>query len=177
MTPLELTAQAVRKLLADLEPEVEALDRLAEEVCQAEGPQPDEKADAAARAFLALKLHNYYTAAEKALERIVRVVDGVVPEGEFWHRELLNQAARSAHDLRPAILDQQVAGELDRLRSFRHFIRHGYAVELDWGELQSHRGRVETVHPLLSSRLSEAVKHLEATAEALEQMRGGGQDP
>lgn len=86
MTPLELTEQAIQKLLADLAPEFEALDRLAEELDQASGPEPDAKADAAARAFLALQIHNYFTAAEKVLERIVRQVDGVVPEGESWHR-------------------------------------------------------------------------------------------
>ncbi len=60
-----------------------------EGIQDANGRRSDPKDDAAARAFLAVQLHNYYTAMEKVLERILRVVDGVIPTGDSWHRELL----------------------------------------------------------------------------------------
>ncbi len=168
MTPTELTEQFIRKLLADLDPDLATLDRIAEVIQDASGRRSDSKDDAAARAFLAMQLHNYYTAMEKVLERILRVVDGAIPTGGSWHRELLDQAARPAPDLRPAIVDPDVAGELDRLRSFRHFFRNAYTVELQWGELEAHRARVQAIHPGSNAGLSRLKAHLEATLKALD---------
>lgn len=168
MTPAELTERTIRKLLADLAPDLESLERIATEIRDAGGPLGDPKLDAAARAFLAVQLHNYYSAVEKMLERIVRTLDGVVPAGEAWHRELLEQVSRPAPNIRPALLEPEVAGELDRLRSFRHFFRNAYTVELCWKELEVHRKRVEALQPALRSNLSRIVEHLEATLATIE---------
>ncbi len=86
----------------------------------------------------------------------------------FGHSSALDQAARSAPDLRPAIVYPDVAGELDRLRSFRHFFRSVYTVELQWDELEAHRTRVKAIHPGSKAGLSRLKAHLEATLNALD---------
>lgn len=73
-------------------------------------------------------------------------------------------------DLRPAILEPGTARELARLLSFRHFFRHAYAVELDRGELESHRARVAAVHRAIRDSLSRTVAHLRSTMDALRRM-------
>ncbi|RME27963.1 MAG: hypothetical protein D6806_03720 [Deltaproteobacteria bacterium] len=128
----------------------------------------DRKLDAAARAFLAVKLHNYYSALEKMLVRIMRTLDGTVPSGDSWHRELIEQACRPAPGIRPAIIDHGLAAELDRLRSFRHFFRNAYVVELDWAELECHRQRVSSLHPRLISSIEQLLEHLEASCDFVE---------
>jgi hypothetical protein len=40
----------------------------------------------------AVALHGWYTGLESALERTVRTLDGDLPRGERWHRDLLSQA-------------------------------------------------------------------------------------
>lgn len=51
--------------------------------------------------------------------------------------------------VRPALLASETAQLLHRLRSFRHFFRHAYRVELDEGEIRQKVAIVRQVHPLL----------------------------
>ena len=40
---------------------------------------------------VALNLHGFYSGLERVFEKIALAVDGSVPSGANWHRELLNQ--------------------------------------------------------------------------------------
>ncbi len=170
MSPLELTESALRRLLADVVPDLETLDQVAARIAKARGTQTDTESDDAARAYLATELHRYYTALESVLERILRCVDGSVAAGTTWHRDLLRQASRQVPETRPAILGAAVVAELSHLLSFRHFFRHAYAVELDWDELEAHRRRVAAVHPDALAGVNSMMQHLQASLAALAKM-------
>ena len=43
---------------------------------------------------VALNLHAFYSGLERLFELIARHVDGSLPSGETWHRELLQQMAQ-----------------------------------------------------------------------------------
>ncbi|MBM4320703.1 MAG: hypothetical protein FJ125_12290, partial [Deltaproteobacteria bacterium] len=101
MTALELTEHALRRILAELRPEIEALEVIAARIARAAGPLPEPGSDAGARAYLAVELHRYYTALESALERLLRTLDRFVPAGETWHRELLRLASLPLPEVRP----------------------------------------------------------------------------
>jgi hypothetical protein len=49
-------------------------------------------------------VHDAYSAAEKALERLIELVDGDVPKGRSFHRDLIRRAAHPVEGLRPAII-------------------------------------------------------------------------
>ena len=55
---------------------------------------------------VALNLHSFYSGLERLFE-IARHIDCSVPEGETWHRDLLDQMACEVADIRPAISDHQ----------------------------------------------------------------------
>lgn len=168
MTPVELTASAMQRLMLEVRKDLEELDRLAGQIEDASGPKSPSDLDGAARAYLAVGLHNYYTAAEVMLDRIVGEIDGVTSDGPSWHKTLLRRCTLPATDTRPAILDEDLLPELARLLSFRHFFRHAYAVDLDWNELQSHRERVVRVHPRLHANISAFLSHLQDSVSELE---------
>jgi hypothetical protein len=71
-------------------------------------------------------LHDAYCAAEKALERLVELVDGDVPQGRTFHRDLLRRAARAVDGVRPAIISPESEKSLAELLGFRHVFRHVY---------------------------------------------------
>lgn len=50
---------------------------------------------------------------DKLLGRIAPVMNGGVPEGEAWHRRLLDNMAMGIPDLRPAVLRATTAQALD----------------------------------------------------------------
>ncbi|QCO02922.1 hypothetical protein [Azospirillum argentinense] len=75
---------------------------------------------------IGLMLHNGYGAMECALERLVQAVDGGLPSGAAYHAELIRRAAAPVAGLRPAMITSETAGRLQKLRSFRHALRHAY---------------------------------------------------
>ncbi|WP_448204417.1 ribonuclease toxin HepT-like protein [Azospirillum sp. sgz302134] len=75
---------------------------------------------------IGLMLHNGYGAMESALERLVQAVDGALPMGAAYHAELIRRAAAPIEGLRPAMLSPTTAARLQKLRGFRHALRHAY---------------------------------------------------
>jgi hypothetical protein len=64
----------------------------------------------------ALYLQNLYTAIEESLKRIAFELDGSVPSGQEWRRELLRQLRLELPGTRPALIDDQLFADLDLLR-------------------------------------------------------------
>ncbi|RJX17455.1 MAG: hypothetical protein C4575_13125 [Desulforudis sp.] len=81
-------------------------------------------------------LHDFYSGIEKVFVSIAREIDGVVPKSDGWHREILEQMALEIPSKRPAVIDRELARELERYLSFRHRFRHLYGYELEWSRLE-----------------------------------------
>ena len=78
----------------------------------------------------ALRLHSFYTAVERCLLLISRVVNGGTPsKGEGWHRRLLERMA-TATEQRPAVFKEATQLGLQEYLRFRHLVRNLYADEL-----------------------------------------------
>ena len=84
---------------------------------------------------LALNLQSLYTGLEQVFEGIAREVDGSIPDGPNWHRDLLAQMAGAAGTERPAVISATSFACLDAVRSFRHVVRNVYATRLDAGRV------------------------------------------
>lgn len=168
MSPRELAAGAVRALLSELVVDLVTLDDIAERVIDGRVIETEPRAHAKACAYLALELHRYYSALETIFERVARQLDGRMPGGSDWHKTLLVQATLPLDDLRPALVSRATAADLGALLSFRHFIRHAYAVDLDADRLELHRSRVERVHPIVRAGLVQFKAHLVAMLNVAE---------
>ena len=92
-----------------------------------------ERIDAAA-----LRLQSFYTGIERCFTQVVRVFNGGPPQGQDWHRRLLERMALDTEQ-RPALIDAPTRDGLAELLRFRHVVRHLYAYEL----------RADQVHRLL----------------------------
>jgi hypothetical protein len=79
---------------------------------------------------VALNLHAFYSGIERLFELIARHVDGELPSGEMWHRDLLRKMARDEGEVRPAVVGEETSSSLDEYRRFRHLIRNVYSFEL-----------------------------------------------
>lgn len=80
---------------------------------------------------VALNLHGFYSGLERIFERIALAVDGSVPSGVNWHRELLTQMAIEIPDVRPAVISSELEGNLEEYRGFRHVVRNVYTYRLN----------------------------------------------
>ena len=84
---------------------------------------------------LGAMLQSVYTGIENQLERISRVIEGAVPSGESWHRELLDGMAAATDD-RPAVIPESAHVLLLDLLRFRHLFRHSYSHVLRWDRMR-----------------------------------------
>lgn len=115
---------------------------------------------------VALNLHSFYSGVEKACEVIALQLDGGLPKGEAWHRDLLTQMTLDVPGVRPPALSLDSAQRLDEYRRFRHVVRNVYAERLDpprIGEL------IENLAPLweqLDAELTALAQFLEAVSRA-----------
>ena len=97
----------------------------------------------------ALNLHGFYSGLERLFEIIARQVDGDVPAGETWHRDLLLQMTLDLPEIRPAVISQDNASVLDEFRRFRHLVRNVYTVNI----VPTKVGRIVSALPDLWTKL------------------------
>lgn len=118
-------------LAADVLRDLAALDRCRAQIRAVLSEIGSEVPDAGQTARLAVALHQGYGAAESALMRIARLVDGDLPAGPRWHADLLERMTAPFGEYRGPVLTGESSRGLRRLLGFRHFFRHAYGVELD----------------------------------------------
>ena len=80
---------------------------------------------------VALNLHGFYSGLERLFELVATVVDNNKPQGDEWHKELLEQMSKEIPGVRPAVISEEVRRRLDEYRRFRHLIRNVYTFKLD----------------------------------------------
>lgn len=106
---------------------------------------------------LAAMLHSFYNGVENILKRIAVEIDGAVPSGEFWHRDLLDTAMRPGTSRRAAI-SAELGERLGEYLVFRHFFRHAYMFDLQWDRM---RGLVIDCEPTFQRLQAELQSFLQ----------------
>ena len=78
-------------------------------------------------------LNDFYTFVENIAKTVAARVDGGIPGGDDWHRELLEQMSLPIPGLRPPLLSGDTVALLNKFRAFRHVFRNIYGFQLDAG--------------------------------------------
>ncbi len=79
----------------------------------------------------ALNLHGFYSGLERVFETLALQMDGTLPKGDTWHRDLLEQMTLDVPGIRPPVMSESKVQALDEYRRFRHVVRNVYAEHLD----------------------------------------------
>ncbi|MAT99874.1 MAG: antitoxin [Anaerolineaceae bacterium] len=111
---------------------------------------------------VALNLHGFYSGLERLFELIARQVDGSLPEGANWHRDLLQQMAQDFPASRPAVISQENAEILDEFRRFRHLVRNVYTINLSPTKMNGLLQILPVFWPQLRAELLAFANYLEA---------------
>ena len=114
----------------------------------------------------ALNLHGFYAGLERVFVLVAERVDESVPAGAAWHQELLRQMAVDLPDIRPPVISDHLATELDRYRGFRHVVRHVYAYVLDPRRVGELVERLPSTLELLRAELTTFADVLDEIAGA-----------
>lgn len=84
---------------------------------------------------------------------MARSLDGEVPSGSGGHRSLLDRMVQPG-EARPSVLRTETRSALTALLRFRHFLRHAYAVDLDWVKLRPLARSLRSTNDLVAADLS-----------------------
>ena len=172
---MKLEEVLVRRLAAEINDELDALDALVQELAHA--PQSDDSYARRARGSI---LHDFYNGVERVFERVACELNGGVPKAEQWHREpsagereglaprmkeLLDNMALGIPEVRPPLIDQPLAATLHEYRRFRHLFRNVYGTVLETGRMR-----------ILEERLPDTLAAFRRQVSAfLRWMVGGGE--
>lgn len=80
---------------------------------------------------VAFNLHSFYSGIERIFEIIAEEIDKEIPQGERWHKDLLEQMSFGLLEIRPAFISKKTKGELVEFLSFRHLVRAIYTFKIN----------------------------------------------
>lgn len=108
---------------------------------------------------VAYQVHNLYCAAEDLLKIVSQTFENSV-SGADWHRLLLLRLSQPVQGLRPALLSEATFDTLNRLRGFRHFVRHGYGAEIEVTQLNINLELAQQLQVLLPQDVESFLMNL-----------------
>lgn len=100
-------------------------------------------------------MHDFYNCCERVFRRIGAEINGGTYGGDAWHKELLFRMTVEVPRVRPRVISDDLAADLDEYLSFRHVFRNIYGFELK-GERVTRLG----------ARLDRVARRFEAEVEA-----------
>ncbi|MBI4648949.1 MAG: hypothetical protein HY738_20760 [Bacteroidia bacterium] len=75
-------------------------------------------------------IHDFYNCCERIFRKINVNINGGFNQQDSWHKELLSKMTIKIENIRPAVISEELAAELDDYLSFRHVFRNIYGFEL-----------------------------------------------
>ncbi|HEX9731684.1 MAG TPA: hypothetical protein VGG06_06805 [Thermoanaerobaculia bacterium] len=110
-------------------------------------------------------LHDFFTGIEHLFERIAPELNGGLPAGPSWHRQLLENMALDLPDVRPPLLRIETVHALEEFLRFRHLFRNLYGFELEWPKIRSLLDRLPETWSAVEADLDRFVAFLDAASE------------
>ncbi len=108
-------------------------------------------------------LDDYYLAVENIFKVVATELDGGLPAGEHWHRQLLTNMMLEVPGIRPPLLSEDTVFQLDEFRRFRHLFRNIYGFALDANRVADLAARV----PDITKHLKQEINSFLATMQAI----------
>jgi hypothetical protein len=120
-----LNKDILRGISAEIEKELDNLNELRKEM---RGIKPEKSI--ILRRSMGSILHDFYNCCERIFKKVAIDIDGGYEDTEKWHKALLFKMTIPIKGLRPSVISEELAAELDDYLSFRHVFRNIYGFEL-----------------------------------------------
>jgi hypothetical protein len=90
-------------------------------------------------------LHDFYNCCERVFKKIAIEINSGYEESEKWHKNLLYQMTTPIEGIRPRVISDELAADLDEFLAFRHLFRNIYGFELKGSRIDYLVGKFEKV--------------------------------
>jgi hypothetical protein len=114
---------------------------------------------------VALNLHGFYSGVERLFVDIAREIDGTVPDGPEWHRDLLVQMSADVSGIRPAVIGRQTRQCMEAYRGFRHVVRNVYTFNLRPSRVQELAAELRSCYQTVRQDINVFCDFLEHLAD------------
>ena len=113
---------------------------------------------------IATDLTDVYCGIESIFERIANEVDGYLPRGSMWHKNLLEQMTKQRPERQP-VISENTSNQLETLLKFRHKVRNIYGRELRYDDTFVHAETIGELFDDVSKDLNAFTDSLEKNTE------------
>jgi hypothetical protein len=113
---------------------------------------------------VAYQIHNLYCSVEDLLKLIASSFENHVGSSGDWHRVLLLRLSQPVENIRPALLSDSSLEVMNKLRSFRHLVRHAYGTDIELTQLQVNLNSAQQLYELIKQDIDVFVEKLTDTA-------------
>jgi len=105
--------------------------------------------------LFAMRIQQFYTSIEDLFKQIAKSFENHIENMSHFHKELLIRMNTEVPAVRPSVISKESLLLLDKVRAFRHFIRHAYDCELSESELLIIQDRLKKEFSLVESDLQK----------------------
>lgn len=123
--------EVIKRIQVEINHEISLLDRLRKELDDVSMVLKEKSVSALDLRAAGSILHDFYNGIENVFRRIAQELNGSLPEGEDWHRQLLVDMGLDIKGIRPAVISEQLRLRLQRYLGFRHIFRNIYGFSLE----------------------------------------------
>lgn len=105
--------------------------------------------------LFSMRIQQFYTAIEDLFKQIAKAFENHIENMSNFHKELLIRMNTEVPTIRPSVISNQSLLMLDKVRAFRHFVRHAYDCELNESELLTIQNRLKKEFAYIESDLKK----------------------
>ena len=109
---------------------------------------------------VAYQIHNLYCSVEDLLKFIANTFENNMGASGGWHRILLLRMSQPVAGIRPALLSEEFLLLMDKLRSFRHLVRHTYGMDIELAQLRPNIDNAVQLYPLIERDVNDFLAQL-----------------
>ena len=103
-------------------------------------------------------LQSFYNGSESIILLIFKSIKENIPNDLHWHKKLFEKTFET-NGKRTAIFKNEYKEQFAEYLSFRHYFRHSYGYEIDWGRLKPLINDVEKLWETLEEDINKFVKN------------------
>ena len=115
--------------------------------------------------LFAVRTQQFYTSLEDLFKQIAKSFENHIDNMANFHKEMLMRMNTDVPKIRPAVISKESLILLDKVRAFRHFVRHAYDCELDLKELLTLQERLKENYATVEKDLLHFRSYVKKMAE------------
>lgn len=112
-------------------------------------------------------IHDFYNCCERIFKKIAIEINEGCEETERWHKVLLYKMTIPLKDIRPQVISEELAADLDEYLAFRHLFRSIYGFELKGDRIDRLAEKFGGVSRRFAEEMREFLGYLRKELEAI----------